>query len=71
VSEEQAERFHQDIRKWKEDTRVGEMLTWWVTTAGRYIAKFRKPHLIRRATYAASPARKKKAVQGHWIKFNL
>jgi hypothetical protein len=27
VSEEQAERFHQDIRKWKEDTRVGEMLT--------------------------------------------
>jgi hypothetical protein len=47
------------LRKWKEDTRVGGMLTWWVRTAGRYIAKFRKPHISGTATYAALPAREK------------
>jgi hypothetical protein len=47
------------LRKLKADTRVGGMLNWWVTTAGRYIAKFRKPHVRGRATYAASPAKEK------------
>jgi hypothetical protein len=47
------------LRKWKEDTRVGGMLISWVTTDGRYIVKFRKPHIRGRATYAASPAREK------------
>jgi low temperature requirement protein LtrA len=47
------------LRKWKEDTRVSRMLTSWVTTAGRYIMKFQKPHIRGRATYAALPARKK------------
>jgi hypothetical protein len=45
------------LRKWKKGTRVGGMLTLWVTTAGRYIAKFRKTHIRGTATYAASPAR--------------
>jgi hypothetical protein len=45
------------LRKWKEDIRVGGLLTWWVTTAGRYIAKFRKPHI--RGTPTASQAREK------------
>jgi hypothetical protein len=43
-------------RKWKEDTRVGGMLS------GRYTANFRKPHKeeeLRR--------QEKKTVQGHWI----
>jgi hypothetical protein len=47
------------LRKWKEDTRVTGMLTWWVATAGQYIAKFRKPHVRGSATYASSPAREK------------
>jgi hypothetical protein len=47
------------LRKWKEDTRVGEMLTWRVTIAGCYIAKCRKPHIIGRAPNAASSAREK------------
>jgi hypothetical protein len=47
------------LRKCKEDISVGGMLTCWVTTAGRYIVKFRKPHIRGRATYAASPAREK------------
>jgi hypothetical protein len=48
------------LRKWKEDARVGGMLTRWVTTGGPYIAKFRKPHIRGTATNAASPAREKK-----------
>jgi hypothetical protein len=59
VSEEQGECFHQVLRKSKEDTRVGGMLTCWVATAGRYVAKFWKLHIRGRATYAASPAREK------------
>jgi hypothetical protein len=47
------------LTKLKEDTRVGGMLTWWVTTAGNYIAKFWKPHIRGRSKYAASPAREK------------
>jgi hypothetical protein len=47
------------LRKWKEDTGVGGMLTWCVTAAGRYIAKFQKLHIRGRATYAASPEREK------------
>jgi hypothetical protein len=47
------------LRKWKEDTRVGGMLTWWVTAVGCFIAKFREPHIGGRATYAASPARER------------
>jgi hypothetical protein len=35
------------------------MLTWLVTTAGRYNAKFKKTHIRGAATYAASPARVK------------
>jgi hypothetical protein len=45
------------LRKWNEDTRVGGILTRWVTTAGRCIAKFRKPYIRGTATYAASPER--------------
>jgi hypothetical protein len=47
------------LRKWKEDTRVGGMLTWWVTTAGCYIAKFREPHIRGTAKYATLPATEK------------
>jgi hypothetical protein len=47
VSEEQVERFHQDIKELKR----------------RYIAKFRKPHIRGRATYAASPAREKESTR--------
>jgi hypothetical protein len=46
------------LRKWKEDTLVGGMLT-----AGRYIAKFWKPHIRGTATYAASPAREKDSIR--------
>jgi hypothetical protein len=48
------------LRKWKEDARVGGMLTWWVTNADRYTAKFRKPHVRGRETYTASPAKEKR-----------
>jgi hypothetical protein len=52
------------LTKWKEDTRVGGMLTWWVTTA-EHITKSRKPHIRGRATYAASSATEKDStVQG-------
>jgi hypothetical protein len=47
------------LRKWKEDSRVSGMLTWWVTTAGSYNAKFREPHIRGRAKYAVSLAREK------------
>jgi hypothetical protein len=47
------------LRKWKEDNRVGGMLTLRVTTAGRYIVKFRKHHIRGTETYAASPVREK------------
>jgi hypothetical protein len=59
VSEEEGERFHQDIKEQKENTMVGGMLTRWVTTSGCYIVKFWKPHIRGRATYAALPAREK------------
>jgi hypothetical protein len=59
VSEEQGEHFHQDIKEMERRYQCGGMLTWWVTTAGRYIANFRKTHIRGRATYAASPARER------------
>jgi hypothetical protein len=49
----------QTLRKWKEGTKVGGLLISWVTTAGLYLAKFRKPHIRGRAKYAASLAREK------------
>jgi hypothetical protein len=49
------------LRKWKEDTRVGWMLTWCVTTAGRYIAKFRTPHMSEETR-----RQDKKTVHWHW-----
>jgi hypothetical protein len=62
VSEEQGERFHQDIketeRRYQGQWNVNIIATA-VTTAGRYIAKFRKPHIRGRTTYAASLAREK------------
>jgi hypothetical protein len=66
VSEEQGERFHQEIKEMERRYQVGGMLTWWVTTAVHYVVKFRKPHIRGRAL----PAREK-TVQAHWIKFNL
>jgi hypothetical protein len=48
------ERFHQDFMDMERRHRGR-----WNVDAGRYIAKFRKPHIRGRATYTATPARKK------------
>jgi hypothetical protein len=61
VSEEQGGRFHQDIKKM--ERRYQDRWHVNMLTAGRYIAKFRKPHIRGRAIYAASPAREKDSIR--------